>query len=97
MIYVLNRLITQLIPVMFVASLLVFLVVRVIPGDPAAAAVGENATAKAYQQARERLGLDEPVYTLYLESITYAMTGEFVQARDVPQAPAIIELVLCGE
>ena len=63
MAYILNRLLTQLIPVMFVASLLVFLVVRLIPGDPAAASVGENATAEAYQQARERLGLNEPIHT----------------------------------
>jgi peptide/nickel transport system permease protein len=90
MAYVLHRLITQLIPVMFVASFLVFLVVRVIPGDPAASAVGENATAEAYQQARERLGLNEPFHTQYFEWITHAMTGDFGQSIKGPQASDII-------
>ena len=90
MTYVLHRLITQLIPVMLVASLLVFLVVRVIPGDPAASAVGENATAEAYEQARERLGLNEPIHTQYIEWITGAVTGDFGQSIKGPQASEII-------
>lgn len=90
MLYVLHRLFTQLIPVMFVASLLVFLVVRLIPGDPAAAVVGENATAEAYQQARERLGLNDPIHTQYFEWITNAMTGDFGQSIKGPQASEII-------
>lgn len=102
MTYVLHRLITQLIPVMLVASLLVFLVVRVIPGDPAASAVGENATAEAYEQARERLGLNEPIHTQYIEWITGAVTGDFGQSIKGPQAseiiasafPATVELAL---
>lgn len=90
MTYVLHRLITQLVPVMFVASLLVFLVVRVIPGDPAASAVGENATAAAYEQARERLGLNDPIHTQYVEWITNALTGDFGQSIKGPQASDII-------
>ncbi|MCH8236497.1 MAG: ABC transporter permease [Chloroflexi bacterium] len=72
------------------ASLLVFLVVRLIPGDPAAAVVGENATAEAYQQARERLGLNDPIHTQYFEWITNAMTGDFGQSIKGPQASEII-------
>lgn len=102
MTYVLHRLVTQLIPVMLVASLLVFLVVRVIPGDPAASSVGETATAEAYQQARERLGLDKPIHTQYFEWITNALTGDFGQSIKGPQAaeiigsafPATVELAL---
>ena len=40
MTYVLRRLITQLIPVLFVASILIFASVRLIPGDPVAGAIG---------------------------------------------------------
>ncbi len=90
MAYVLHRLVTQLVPVMLVASLLVFLVVRVIPGDPAAAAVGENATAEAYEQAREKLGLNEPIHTQYLKWIGGALTGDFGQSIKGPQAAEII-------
>lgn len=88
--YVLNRLLTQLVPVMIIASMLVFLVVRVIPGDPAASAVGENATAAAYEQARERLGLNDPIHTQYFEWIGNALTGDFGQSIKGPQASEII-------
>ena len=88
--YVLHRLVTQLIPVMLVASMLVFLVVRVIPGDPAAAAVGENATAEAYEQARERMGLNEPVHTQYFKWASGVFVGDFGQSIKGPQASAII-------
>ncbi|MDA1004824.1 MAG: ABC transporter permease, partial [Chloroflexi bacterium] len=90
MTYILHRLVTQLFPVMLIASMLVFLVVRVIPGDPAAAAVGENATAEAYAQARERLGLDEPIPTQYVTWITSAFRGDFGQSIKGPQASEII-------
>lgn len=102
MTYVLHRLATQLVPVMLIASMLVFLVVRVIPGDPAAAAVGENATAEAYAQARERMGLDEPILTQYVSWISGALTGDFGRSIKGPPAaeiiasafPATVELTL---
>lgn len=90
MTYVLHRLVTQLIPVMLVASILVFSVVRVIPGDPAAAAVGENATAEAYEQARERMGLNEPMHTQYFKWISGVFVGDFGQSIKGPQASEII-------
>ncbi|MBT5774341.1 MAG: ABC transporter permease [Dehalococcoidia bacterium] len=88
--YILHRLVTQLVPVMLVASMLVFLVVRVIPGDPAAAAVGENATAEAYAQAREKMGLDQPIHTQYIEWISGALVGDFGQSIKGPPASEII-------
>ena len=56
--YFFHRLITQMLPVAFLASFLVFMVVRLIPGDPAMfAAGGENQTSEeAMQLARERMG-----------------------------------------
>ena len=45
--YFFHRLITQMLPVAFLASFLVFMVVRLIPGDPAMfAAGGENQTSE---------------------------------------------------
>ncbi len=43
-------------------SLVVFFLIRLLPADPVARIVGLNATAEAVQQAKENLGLDEPVY-----------------------------------
>ena len=67
--YIVNRLGTQLLPVLFLASILVFMSVRLIPGDPAAAAVGENATPEAYFAYREQLGLNDPWYEQYFNWI----------------------------
>ena len=62
--YFVHRLITQMIPVMILASFLVFMVVRLIPGDPALlASSGENQTSEeAYQLARARMGLNDPFH-----------------------------------
>lgn len=68
MAYVLRRLITQLIPVLFVASVLIFVSVRLIPGDPVAGAIGDamgNTDPQVYEQLREELGLNKPIYEQY--------------------------------
>ena len=75
--YVANRLATQLLPVLFLASILVFMSVRLIPGDPAAAAVGETATPEAYFAYREQLGLNDPWYEQYFNWIGGVVVGDF--------------------
>ena len=68
MAYVLRRLFTQLIPVLFVASILIFVSVRLIPGDPVAGAIGDatgGTDPQVYERLREELGLNNPVYVQY--------------------------------
>jgi len=59
--YVLRR-VLGLIPVLFGVSLLLFLITRLIPGDPAVAMLGQRASAEALQQLRTDLGLTLPVW-----------------------------------
>ena len=100
--YVANRLATQLLPVLFLASILVFMSVRLIPGDPAAAAVGENSTPEAYFAYREQLGLNDPWYEQYFNWIGGVVVGDFgistkgAEAADIIWSafPATIELTL---
>lgn len=47
------------------ASLLIFLVVQVLPGDPAQVVLGVNATPDALAQLRHQMGLDQPVWIRY--------------------------------
>lgn len=75
--YIIRRLVIQLVPVLAVASMLVFLVVRLIPGDPAASALGESATAEAYAAYREELGLNDPIYTQYFRWLADVARGDF--------------------
>ncbi len=51
-----------LIPVVFGISLLVFLLLRLIPGDPSVAILGERASAAQKAALRKQLGLDRPLF-----------------------------------
>ena len=54
------RRILQIIPVLFVISLVVFLMLHMIPGDPVKNMLGINATEEAIEAMRAKLGLDQP-------------------------------------
>lgn len=58
-----------------------FLMIQVLPGDPARAAAGRNATTAQVDQARERLGLDDPLLTQfgrYVDRLAHADLGTSV-------------------
>lgn len=72
---VLNRLIVA-VPTVLVASLMVLLLVELIPGDPAIAIAGENATAERLAAIRQELGLEKPLATRYVEWLGAAVQGD---------------------
>ena len=53
------------IAVLLVVSVLVFLLLRLTPGDPAAIIAGDNATAEQIQRIRESLGLERSLATQF--------------------------------
>ena len=63
--YILRRLI-QIVPSLFLASILIFLIIYLSPGDPAVILLGPDATPGAVRAMQERLGLDRPLYEQYL-------------------------------
>jgi len=62
--YILRRLLSA-IPVLVIVAVLVFLMLRFTPGDPAAVIAGDNATSEQIALIRNRLGLDQPVLTQF--------------------------------
>ena len=62
--YVLKRLLST-IPVLLGISLLLFLMLRMLPGDPAQVLAGEMATPEEVEIMRKQLGLDKPIYIQY--------------------------------
>ena len=54
-------------PVLWAVVTLVFLLIHIVPGDPARQLVGENATEEQYHTARVELGLDKPLLSQYAE------------------------------
>jgi ABC-type dipeptide/oligopeptide/nickel transport system permease component len=62
--YILRRLV-QMIPVLIGVTIIVFLMVHLIPGDPASAMLGDQATDVSVARVHKELGLDKPLYEQY--------------------------------
>jgi peptide/nickel transport system permease protein len=73
--YLLTRLGQGLITLVL-ASIVVFLGVRALPGDPARALAGEEASPEAVAALRAQLGLDEPVVVQYTRFLGNALSGD---------------------
>ncbi|AVH99030.1 ABC transporter permease [Streptomyces cinereoruber] len=73
--YLLRRLPSALL-VLLVASFVVFAVLRLVPGDPAAVLAGPDASAETEAAIRARLGLDEPLPAQYLRWLGDLLTGD---------------------
>lgn len=79
-IYAVKRML-QLIPVLFIVSLIVFFIVHLIPGDPVAVILGEEAQdPEVYEALRVELGLDQPVYVQYLNWLGRVLRGDLGQS-----------------
>lgn len=63
--YILRRLV-QMIPVVLGITIILFFMIRLIPGDPVTAVLGERATDEAYERLRREMGLDRPIWVQYL-------------------------------
>jgi peptide/nickel transport system permease protein len=94
-----------LIPILLGLTLLIFVFIHLLPGDPATTLLGERATPANLERVRAALGLDLPLYQQYLNYMTGLLQGDlgrsFVTNRDVvtdfvQRFPATIELSLAA-
>lgn len=74
--YILRRLV-QMFFVLFFFSIIVFAVLRLVPGDPVAAQLGTEAGKEAYAQLRHEMGLDQPIYLQYAVWLKEVARGNF--------------------
>jgi peptide/nickel transport system permease protein len=74
--YVAKRLLIA-IPSLLIASLIVFTLPRLIPGDAVQLMLAEKAYAKDIDELRAKLGLDRPMYVQYFEWVGRALRGDF--------------------
>ncbi len=100
--YIIRR-ILGLFPVLFGITLLVFFLIRMIPGDPAIIMLGDRASADDVERVREQLGLNEPLYKQYFNFMGQLLQGDLGQSilhkTDVTfdlssRLPATIEMVI---
>ena len=71
------RRLLSIIPVMGIVATLVFLMLRMTSGDPAAIIAGDNANAEDVANIRKQLGLDQPILTQFVLWIGKMVTGDF--------------------
>lgn len=99
------RRILQLIPVLFGVVFVVFLIMQMVPGDPALLIAGEGASKETVNQIRHQLGLDKPFIMQYFSYIGNILQGDFgVSIRSnrpvldevLIRLPITIELALCS-
>jgi peptide/nickel transport system permease protein len=102
--FILRRLLL-LIPILLGLTVIIFLFIRLLPGDPASAILGERATPESIARVREALGLDRPLHEQYLEYVGGLAQGDlgssFLTGRDVvddfsQRFPATLELALAA-
>jgi peptide/nickel transport system permease protein len=74
------------------ASMIVFAVLEIVPGDPARLMMGLNATEDAVQALREQMGLDRPVIVRYADWALGMLGGDF--GRSYTYSVPVIDLVL---
>jgi len=73
--YLATRLLYAL-PTLLAVLTLVFVLVRIVPGDPALVIMGDQATPEALRDLRERIGLHLPIWQQYLAFMGQVMSGD---------------------
>jgi peptide/nickel transport system permease protein len=76
---------------LLVASLVVFFVLEILPGDPALLMLGMNATPEALAALRDQMGLNDPVLVRYFSWIGGMMIGDF--GRSWTYSSPVIDLI----
>lgn len=102
--FVLRRL-ALMVPVLAGLSVLLFVWVRALPGDPARALLGERATPESIERVTKAYGFDEPILQQYVSYVGSLLRGDFLNSIETGQPvldsftsrfPATIELALAA-
>jgi len=96
----------RLVPVLLAVSILSFLLLNLLPGDPATVILGPSATPAGVAQLRHQLGLDQPIVVRYWHWLGHAVTGNlgrsYITGQPVLDAirqrlPVTVELILLSQ
>jgi len=74
--YIIRRLF-DLLPTIFVVAVIVFIITRLIPGDPASVMLGPQASVEDIEALRQNLGLNDPLYVQFFHYIGDLLRGNF--------------------
>ena len=92
--FVLKR-VAATIPVLLIVALIVFMILRLSPGDPAAIIAGDTATPEDIAKIRQHLGLDRPLMEQFVRWIGQLLSGDFGRSilSQVPVSRMIAERI----
>jgi peptide/nickel transport system permease protein len=102
--YILQR-IFFIIPVAILVSFLTFMIIHLVPGDPARVLLGEEATPQTIAALRQQLGLDKPVlvqFGLWGWQVLHGNLGQSIQLQQpvlaaiAQRLPVTAELGICS-
>ncbi len=88
--YTLKRLLLA-VPTLLAMLTAVFVLVRLVPGDPAAAMLGDQASAQALSALRSQLGLNLPLHTQYVHFLTDVLSGNL--GRSLANGQSVLQEV----
>lgn len=89
--YLLTRTAVAL-PTLLAVLTLVFVLVRVVPGDPAFVVLGDQASPQALAELRARMGLDQPLWAQYFSFMGGVLTGDFGRSL-VTNRPVMVDVL----
>ncbi len=77
---------SQAVPVLLIFSVMVFMLMHLLPGDPAQAIAGVDASPEAVEKIREQLGLNRPLPIQLLEWFAHLAVGNFGESLMLKQS-----------
>ncbi|MBI1776703.1 MAG: ABC transporter permease [Proteobacteria bacterium] len=88
--YLVRRLLFS-VPTLLAVLTVVFVLVRIVPGDPAQTILGDQASQQALESLRHRLGLDKPIHEQYVDFLKSAVLGDWGNSM-VSGKPVMVEV-----
>jgi peptide/nickel transport system permease protein len=85
--YIAQRLVSM-VPVVVLVSMGVFLLMHLLPGDPATIMLGMDADAQTRERFRAAMGFDQPIYVQYASWAAHALQGDL--GRSVRQSNELV-------
>lgn len=89
----LTRRLAMTVPTLLLVAVVVFVLMRLVPGDPAQLILGDAADAAQLDQLRRKLGLDQPIPTQFWRWLVQLLSGDFGTSitNNLPVLPLIWE------
>lgn len=86
--------ILSVIPLLFLISLILFLIISMLPGDVAASLVGDSTDVEYVEQMRQKLGVDRPWYEQYWSWLTNVLRGDLGRSMLTSREPVINKVMV---